>query len=45
MALAKTSSTLLHGYGELGQISFVSDISGIAFSFSPLELILVMDLL
>jgi hypothetical protein len=43
--LAKTSNTILNRYGESGQPCLVPDFSGIALSFSPLNLTLAKSLI
>ena len=43
IALAKTSKTMLNNSGESGQRCLV-DISGNAFSFSPLSMMLAIGL-
>jgi hypothetical protein len=42
IALDKTSNTILNSYEESEQLRLDPDFSGIALSFSPLKLILVM---
>ena len=43
-AVAKTSKTMLNSSGESGQPSLVPDLSGNAFSFSPLRTMLAVRL-
>ena len=45
LALARTSITILQSYGEIVQpgLGLIPDFSGIAFSFSPFNLMLTID--
>ena len=45
IAVVRTSSTILHRYGERGQPCLVTHFSGIVLSFSPFSLILAIGLL
>ena len=44
IAVAKTSRTMLNNSGESGQPGLVPDLSGNAFSFSPLRTMLAVGL-
>uniref|UniRef100_A0A8C9BHZ8 Uncharacterized protein n=1 Tax=Phocoena sinus TaxID=42100 RepID=A0A8C9BHZ8_PHOSS len=44
IAVAKTSKTMLNNAGESGQPCLVPDLSGNAFSFSPLRMMLAVGL-
>ena len=44
LAVAKTSKTMLNNSGESGQPCLVPDLSGNGFSFSPLRMMLAVDL-
>ena len=44
IAVAKTSKTMLNNSGESGQPCLVRDLSGNAFSFSPLSMMLAVCL-
>uniref|UniRef100_A0A8D1MUT5 Uncharacterized protein n=1 Tax=Sus scrofa TaxID=9823 RepID=A0A8D1MUT5_PIG len=44
IAMARTSKTMLNNIGERGHPCLVTDLSGNAFSFSPLRMMLVLGL-
>ena len=45
IALAKTSCTMLNSTGESGYRCLIPDLKGTAFNFSPLSVMLAVDLL
>ena len=44
IAVARTSNTMLNNSGESGQPCLVPDLRGNDFSFSPLQMMLAVDL-
>ena len=42
--MARTSKTMLNNSGQGGHLCFVPDLSGNAFSFSPLSMMFVVGL-